>query len=140
MILQKRLASWAGLVPEACTAAAVAVAESNMAEERTLDAPGAAATVGASRRKQVLNPGGNRRVCRPRQPSSRHRGRGGRTTRQEERDLARGAIDEAGSSQVREGLRLRGREAPEGFEQEEWELMYPRFIECGLIRDGYFYL
>ena len=88
----------------------------------------------------MLNPEGNRQVRRPRQPSSRRRGRRGRTTRQEERDLARGAIDEADSSQVREGLRLHGREAPEVFEQEEWGLMCPRFIECGLIRDGYFYL
>ena len=72
VVLRKRPASWAGLVPEACTATAVAAAESKMAGERTLDAPvGATPGEEGSRIMQVLNPEGSRRVRRPRQPSSR---------------------------------------------------------------------
>ena len=72
VVLRKRPASWAGLVPKACTVAAVAAAESKMAEERILDAPAAAATTETeSRVMRVRSPEGNRRVRRPRQPSTR---------------------------------------------------------------------
>ena len=75
-----------------------------------------------------------------RKPSMRRRDRGDRQPRRTKRSKAREVVDGACCSKPPEGIRLERHNAPEGFEQAEWDIMYPRFVERGLIRDGYFYL
>ena len=42
--------------------------------------------------------------------------------------------------QNHEGVRLKGHHAHACFEHDEWDMLYPMFVESGMIVDGYFYL